>query len=384
MQLTPALNAVLGSVLVVIFIFADYVRKYNSDHMQKNIFCSLLIFTFITITADLFFLLYIGMSGENIRLLINGLCFVYCLFEVLAFYYAILLLDYMIFKDPKRVKKSFFIIYTVTFVHLIILLMNVKWNFYFYIDEAEYVFRWGNLYFIRIIFSYCPAFFVIYEMIVCRKMFKSTYLFVISLLLGLVFIGSSIDLAADVLKLIWPCMTAALLCFYFYIIHNDTSIDSLTGIGNRYSFNEFTDKLSRSSTGESWAIVMIDLDHFKEINDTLGHQEGDNALRDMASIIKSCIRRSDFAARYGGDEFVLATGMENGITVLMKNIQDAINLHNENDIRPFKIEISYGFDVYTTGGSRTIDEFLTHIDSLMYRNKEERRRASDKKPGGQE
>jgi diguanylate cyclase (GGDEF)-like protein len=179
-------------------------------------------------------------------------------------------------------------------------------------------------------------------------------------------------------------MTAALLCCYFYIIQNDTRIDSLTGLGNRYNFNEFTDRLSQSSSGESWAIVMIDLDHFKKINDTLGHHEGDNALRDMAGIIKNCISRSDFAARYGGDEFVLATRIENSVTLLMRKIHEAVTLHNKKNIRPFKIEISYGFDVYTNGGPRTIDEFLTHIDSLMYKNKEERRRAGDKNPGGQE
>jgi diguanylate cyclase (GGDEF)-like protein len=170
-----------------------------------------------------------------------------------------------------------------------------------------------------------------------------------------------------------------MLYAYFFIIRTEANIDSLTGISNRYSFNEFVNKLSRQSAKESYAIVMIDMDHFKKINDTLGHLEGDNALKDMAAIIKGCIRRSDFAARYGGDEFVLATRVENNIEKLMERIQQAITIQNEKKIRPYQIEMSYGCDVYTTGQNQSINEFLTHIDTLMYKQKGERRRSSDRK-----
>jgi diguanylate cyclase (GGDEF)-like protein len=129
---------------------------------------------------------------------------------------------------------------------------------------------------------------------------------------------------------------------------------------------------------------MIDMDHFKQINDTLGHQEGDNALGYMAEIIKSCISKEDFAIRYGGDEFVLATKVEKDtaesvIAKLMNEIQILINIFNEREICPFKLEISYGYDVYTADGKQSMEEFLSHIDSLMYKNKHERhRRSSDK------
>jgi diguanylate cyclase (GGDEF)-like protein len=120
---------------------------------------------------------------------------------------------------------------------------------------------------------------------------------------------------------------------------------------------------------------MIDMDRFKEINDTLGHLEGDNALRDMATIIKSVIRHSDFAARYGGDEFILAARAEYDIGRIMTRIQENIDLQNSKGTRPYKIYMSYGCDVYTTNSGRSIQEFISHIDSLMYKNKEENRRS---------
>jgi diguanylate cyclase (GGDEF)-like protein len=382
MPLTIALNTILGSALIIILVFADYVRKYNTDHTQKDIFCSLLIFTLIPMMGDIAYYLLEGRPGKNACLALYGLTTVYYFFQVLAYYYIIIFVDHMIFKDVERVKKLKLIVCLITVIHALILLLNLKYHFYFYIDEASNIFYHGDKYYIRLIISYCPILFALFEIFISRRGFKTSYLSTIFLLVGLSFLGSSIDIINTTVKLVWPCMTAALLYSYFFILQADTKIDSLTGIGNRYSFSEFTSRLSQSSNGESWAIVMIDMDHFKHINDTLGHQEGDNALRDMAAIIKDCLRASDFAARYGGDEFVLATRVENGIDTLMQHIQDAIDRQNGKNIRPFKIEISYGYDVFTADGSRTIDNFLTHIDSLMYRHKEMRRRAGDKEAGG--
>jgi diguanylate cyclase (GGDEF)-like protein len=381
MQLSYALNMIFGSALIVVLIFADYVRKYNTDHYQKHVFCGLLIFTFISMACEFAHFMTEGIPGGTAWLLLYGINMGYYFFQVLSYYYIIVFVDYMIFKDMARIKKINAAVYAITVIHGILLLLNLKWHFYFYISETSNLFYHGDKYFVRLIISYCPALFVLCQLFSSTRVFKRSNIVIMFVLVGLSFLGSAVDIVHGSLKLIWPCITAVLLYSYFFIIQTDTRIDNLTGIGNRYSFNEFTDQLSRRNSGDTWAIVMIDMDHFKEINDTLGHQEGDNALRDMADIIKSCLRGSDFAARYGGDEFVLATRMENGIDILMHKIQDAIDRQNKKNIRPFKIEISYGYDMFTSGGSRSIEEFLSHIDSLMYRHKEKRRRAGDKKDG---
>jgi diguanylate cyclase (GGDEF)-like protein len=157
-------------------------------------------------------------------------------------------------------------------------------------------------------------------------------------------------------------------------LQSDLKIDSLTRIGNRASFNEFIDKLSRQNSQQEYTIVMMDMDRFKEINDTLGHLEGDNALRDMAAIIKNCIRKTDLAARYGGDEFVLVIGAEYDVHRVMNRIQDIINQQNERRIRPYQLYISYGYDVYTPKSGESISGFLARIDAMMYKQKEERKK----------
>jgi diguanylate cyclase (GGDEF)-like protein len=171
---------------------------------------------------------------------------------------------------------------------------------------------------------------------------------------------------------------------YFFIIRTDSTIDALTGIGNRYAFSEFIDKLSRqgakgsSRSPEPYSIAMIDMDDFKKINDTYGHSEGDNALRDMAAIIKECTRRTDFAARYGGDEFVIAAPAKYNIGKVLARLQEAMDQQNEKHDRPYKMKMSYGLDVYQPGGSVSIGDFMNRIDAMMYRQKAYHKRTDQK------
>ncbi|MCL2441553.1 MAG: GGDEF domain-containing protein [Treponema sp.] len=121
-------------------------------------------------------------------------------------------------------------------------------------------------------------------------------------------------------KIIWPFIAALYLFIYLFIVLKENSIDVLTGLGNRYSFFYFINKLARNKKSETWEIAMIDINNFKSINDIYGHLEGDNALINFSKVIKSCAGKSDFSARYGGDEFILFTKQENNINSLVQKI----------------------------------------------------------------
>jgi diguanylate cyclase (GGDEF)-like protein len=374
MHVAEPLNFLLSSLLIVILIYADYLRKYNTDTFQRSIFLNTLVFAFIPMICYLFYFLIEGLPGRSVYIFFYIVIDIYYIFQILSFLYVVAFIDYTVFKAPDRTKKILRGIRIIMLCYALALAVNLFFPFHFYISDPENILVRGNLYIIHILLGYSPLLFILYDIIFFFKDFKKSQYILTLIFLLLNGIGSSIDNITGTTSLIWPCFAGALLYAYFFIIRTDSKIDSLTGIGNRYAFNEFINKLASQSVKESYSIVIIDMDHFKEINDTLGHAEGDNALRDMAAIIKGCVRHSDFAARYGGDEFVLAAKAEYDIEKLISRIERSMEIQNEKHMRPYTLEMSYGYDVYAAGQSRSINEFLNHVDSLMYQHKARRRR----------
>ena len=89
------------------------------------------------------------------------------------------------------------------------------------------------------------------------------------------------------------------------LMHNLAYHDSLTGLTNRLSFYEVIKAAVRLRQDEPFAILVLDLDHFKKINDTYGHQMGDRLLEHVATHLKALVNHNEHIARFGGDEFVL-------------------------------------------------------------------------------
>jgi diguanylate cyclase (GGDEF)-like protein/PAS domain S-box-containing protein len=154
-----------------------------------------------------------------------------------------------------------------------------------------------------------------------------------------------------------------------YIAHHD----SLTGLANRLMFNQSLDKalIKAEQQGSSMAVMLIDLDRFKMINDTLGHQYGDEALLEMASRLKACIGDEGMAARIGGDEFaVLLPHLDEFDDVIHK--AEAILEQFLSPVtllgRDFYMAASLGISMYPGDGD-TAALLLKHADIAMYHAK---------------
>jgi diguanylate cyclase (GGDEF)-like protein len=279
-------------------------------------------------------------------------------------------IDYSAFKDRKRSERISRFTWIIKIGIILLIAVNLRFGFYFYVDENN-AFHHGKYYIIHIIIGYSAAVFEFLDIIPVLKKKRKDVFFMLSLFVLFTGVGSSVDLLFGTTSLIWPFFVSSALYIYLFIVKADARLDGLTRLGNRYAFNEFIAKLEKQTGSESWIITMIDMDHFKRINDTLGHAEGDNALRDMASIIKKYMPYSGFAARYGGDEFVLA--VRDGHEELLARIHSTIDVYNKQGVRPYQIQMSYGYGVYSTNSGQTTEAFLASIDALMYKNKTERR-----------
>ncbi len=149
--------------------------------------------------------------------------------------------------------------------------------------------------------------------------------------------------------------------------------DDLTGLYNRRGF--FTIGTERFKLADrertKMFLLFMDLDDLKKINDTHGHHKGDQALVEIAGILKKTFRHSDVKGRMGGDEFALfpigtdRNGMEKAISRLKKNIED----FNRKKGAPFHLSVSMGVSHYDPEHPSTIDELLVRADKIMYEEK---------------
>ncbi len=145
--------------------------------------------------------------------------------------------------------------------------------------------------------------------------------------------------------------------------------DALTDLPNRIFFREQLDQLlRRARRGEQVAVLYLDLDKFKSVNDTLGHQGGDELLKTVALRLRGCLRDTDIVARLGGDEFAIArTGVENPseVTDLVKRIHDAIRESCDLCGHQLAADASIGIAMAPDDGTES-DQLLKNADMAMY------------------
>ena len=153
--------------------------------------------------------------------------------------------------------------------------------------------------------------------------------------------------------------------------------DSVTGLPNRHLLRERLDRAIKheARSHRHLAIMFLDLDNFKSINDTLGHDVGDRVLQVVANRLLACLRESDTVARIGGDEFTALvedmTTMES-IAALAQQIIDSLSLPFPLDGREMFCTVSVGIAIYPDD-SESLDGLMKSADSAMYRAKEQGR-----------
>ena len=151
-----------------------------------------------------------------------------------------------------------------------------------------------------------------------------------------------------------------------------STTDELTGLANRRGLEDFLRRTLAAAQRhhEEGVLVFIDLDHFKSINDTYGHDVGDAALKTVADTLKGLVRTSDLVARLGGDEFVTVlvrcpTLLASDQATKLETALTKVRVRHGRRIIP--VSASCGFAVFGPGSD--VKELLTRADKMMYVNK---------------
>jgi diguanylate cyclase (GGDEF)-like protein len=154
--------------------------------------------------------------------------------------------------------------------------------------------------------------------------------------------------------------------------------DALTGLPNRVLLrSRLEQQLANVRRGENLAVLYLDLDHFKRVNDTLGHALGDALLCGVAERLKQCVRECDLVVRLGGDEFAVVQGVAEqprGASILAQRIIDSLKEPFDIDSHQIVVGTSVGISVAPTDGVEA-DDLLKNADMALYRAKADGRNA---------
>lgn len=168
-------------------------------------------------------------------------------------------------------------------------------------------------------------------------------------------------------------------CAYVFALRNSNqrrrlehlaTIDPLTGVKNRRSMDEELQLavVSSARNGVSYALVLLDLDHFKSINDEYGHGVGDAVLVELVAVIEQNTRRLDQLFRYGGEEFVLLLpGVDEvGLRTVMRNLQQVLRKYLKHPGG----QVTASFGVARLKPGESVDSWLARADGALYQAKE--------------
>ena len=180
------------------------------------------------------------------------------------------------------------------------------------------------------------------------------------------------------LSLIWVFVTIAIMLMYIDSLNRQISADPLTGINNRRELRKYILKETKDPSYDGLlALIMMDVDNFKRVNDEYGHFYGDDVLMRVSEILKhSCKDTPAFLARYGGDEFCIVYPAKNlqAVDSVISGILRNVIRWNTMSSDTVKIGLSIGYSVWQKGADDTVDDFFRRADEKMYEVKSEKKK----------
>ncbi|PWM45691.1 MAG: hypothetical protein DBX47_03885 [Clostridiales bacterium] len=204
-----------------------------------------------------------------------------------------------------------------------------------------------------------------------KKLYLSLILFPLPTI-----IGSLIQSFLYGISIMWTCTTISLLIIFVNFQNNEIYTDFLTGLYNRRQLTEYLLwKTGKTDNKRALVAFMLDINHFKKINDEYGHSVGDKAIFSAAEIIRRCSSPDDFIARYGGDEFVIIKEFNSKYEApaFITKINEVANNFNKLKKRLYIIDFSIGFAVYGENDCKSPEDLIEAADRMMYIQKNQSR-----------
>lgn len=368
------LSVCVYCVLQLLFILLIDNKRRSLRSVKEHYFTTIIIMMIFSFIADVIssftrpmgWLFPIVASGNYIEIILNT-------WLLLVFYYYICeRIEHIDMVLKERVAK---ILKVLGLLCSIIVLSTAFNGQVFYFDAAHNYFR-GPLFWLPMTILYMMMFLIEGFIVSQKKKIEVSHYLSLLLFLILPMIGSIFQ--AFIFGMPFSLMSGALAAQVVFTNVQNRSMDTdyLTGAFNRLALDHcLENKVNGFKKSSGFSALLIDIDNFKEINDTYGHLEGDKALIQTVQILRTALGNDAFIARYGGDEFcvVLSTVLLPDLEAKILNIRNALLSYNQHTQKDYPLSFSLGFDIYNEALHKTPEGFLKWIDAKMYADKKKRK-----------
>lgn len=357
---------IFSFIICALLLFDTYNR--NEKHLfEYRLFNTLLISNMILLLLDAATWAIDGQTFINPTIYITINVLGYMMNPVPPFLW-LLYADYQVFNDEKHTRKIFWPFLVPAIINAIMALLTPLTGLLFYLDQNNIYHRgpWFPL-LVGIVYSYLIYTFILIlrnRNIIEKRSFASLLCFSIPPV-----ICGILQTFNYGVVLLWSSVTLSLLIVYLNIQNRKLHTDYLTGICNRMQFDRYLQARIRNGTEQNtFGGILLDIDNFKTINDDYGHNVGDEALEVIAELLKTSLRKDDFLARYGGDEFIAILDVQKNsdLKKSVERIYEKIKDYNIHANKPYQLSLSMGYDIYDYNSGMNKDQFIKHIDTLMY------------------
>ena len=370
MNFTSNLIINIYSIVLLIIVWIHSLKHSEKDSLQNKLYRMILQVVVLMLVVDIFSRL--DGNPDTVYPIFNyfGNFLIYLLSPILPSLW-LLYTHHQVFDEEKKMGWLLYPLLSINAVNAIILVISQFFGWYYYID-SDNIYHRGPLFWFPASITIALMFAAFVLIAANHKKIERKYLFsliffgippFVCVFLQIIFYGMSLMLNSVVISL---------LIVYFNIYNRSLYTDYLTGVNNRKKFETYLKKKINTSTENStFSAIFIDINNFKFINDTFGHDIGDDALETSVKLLKSCLGSNDFIARFGGDEFyiILDVSNRNDLEATVYKINSCIEMYNESGTKPYRLSFGVGYAVYDYQSRMNAEEFKKQIDVLMYENK---------------
>lgn len=360
------------SGLILMFLFFSSLRERDelvADSRSRRLFLAFLVITFIEIISDLVSR-FDGYSGAFVPLCHIGNFLLFLLNPAMVFAWALYTWE-QIDLDKSARRKALVVQSCLFSANAAAVIINPFTGILYYFDSNN-VYHRGMLFVITSVVMVMMMAYMEFVLIKKRRDMEKVHFWAFLLFPVLPAVASALQVIFYGYSFALNTTVFSALIVFIYVKNRSMDIDYLTGLYNRRKLDNYLhQKIASCAAGRSFSAILLDINHFKSINDALGHQAGDTALTDAAAILRGVLRADTFIARYGGDEFCIILDDDDRANLqnIMQRISQATDVYNHKGCKSFTIAFSMGGDVYDYASHMTTAQFQDHIDALMYEQK---------------